>query len=120
MPNWLSTHPEPAERVVEAAAAGRQAGEFDGDAIERNRDGYLEHIDGIVVGDNPKDGIVRGNAFLHPALRFALEFPEGWEVMNTPDAGGRARARADSTTCCCSMVDQPRGRTPEEIAHATR
>src|SRR5919106_349414 len=82
VPNFLSTHPEPAARVIETEPlAAKLAASGSG---EHNRDRYLEHIDGIVVGDNPKDGVVRGNAFLHPVLRFALEFPDGWEVMNTP------------------------------------
>jgi predicted Zn-dependent protease len=113
VPNFLSTHPEPAERVVDA---GPLAAKLSGSgASERNRDGYLEQIDGIVVGDNPKDGIVRGNAFLHPVLRFALEFPEGWEVMNTPSQVA-AREPGQQHFMLLQMVDQPRGRTAEEIA----
>jgi predicted Zn-dependent protease len=51
-----------------------------------NRDRYLDHIRGLQFGDNPKDGIVRGNAFLHPLLRIGVTFPEGWELTNTPSA----------------------------------
>ena len=113
VPNFLSTHPEPAERVVEAAPlAAKLAASGAG---ERNREGYLEQIDGIVVGDNPKDGIVRDNAFLHPVLRFALEFPQGWEVMNTPSQVA-AREPGQPHFMLLQMVDQPRGRSPEEIA----
>jgi predicted Zn-dependent protease len=50
-----------------------------------DRDGYLARIDGLVYGDNPEDGIVRGNLFLHPPLRFALEFPQGWEITNSDE-----------------------------------
>ena len=76
-------------------------------------------IDGIVVGDNPKDGIVRGNAFLHPALRFALEFPEGWDVMNTPTQVA-AREPGQPHYMLLQMVDQPRGRTSRGDRGATR
>jgi predicted Zn-dependent protease len=41
-------------------------------------------VDGIVYGDSPEQGVVRGNDFLHADLRFALRFPEGWEVQNSP------------------------------------
>jgi predicted Zn-dependent protease len=44
---------------------------------------YLRRIDGIVYGDSPSEGIVRGNTFLHPDLRLALTFPQGWEVQNS-------------------------------------
>jgi predicted Zn-dependent protease len=113
VPNWLSTHPEPAERVVETQPI---AAKFAGPAAtERNRDGYRTRIDGIVVGDNPKDGVVRGNAFLHPDLRFALEFPEGWEVVNTPTQVA-AREPGQPHFMLLQLVEQPRGRTAEEIA----
>jgi predicted Zn-dependent protease len=81
-PNWLLTHPQPedrAARVTETAAKVRTA------AGIVDRDGYLARIDGIVFGDNPEDGIVRGNIFLHPPLQFALEFPEGWEITNSDE-----------------------------------
>ena len=84
VPNWLSTHPDPGTRVTKAEpVAGRFAS---ADAKKVNHDEYLERIQGLVFGDNPKDGIVRGNEFLHPLLRIGLTFPEGWELTNTPDA----------------------------------
>jgi len=48
-----------------------------------DRSGYLDRIEGLLFGDNPAEGIVRGSEFLHPPLRFALEFPEGWDVQNS-------------------------------------
>ncbi len=53
--------------------------------VKVDRDGYLARIDGLVFGDNPEDGIVRGNVFLHPPLRFAVEFPDGWEITNSDE-----------------------------------
>jgi predicted Zn-dependent protease len=113
VPNWLSTHPEPAERVTEAQpVVARLAGPA---AVERGHDRYLEHIDGVVVGDNPEDGIVRGHRFLHPALRFALEFPEGWEVMNTPDQVA-AQEPGQKRFMVLQHVDRPVGNTLADIA----
>ncbi|HWI19025.1 MAG TPA: M48 family metalloprotease [Vicinamibacterales bacterium] len=84
VPNWLSTHPDPGSRVTKAEPV---AGKFlSPDARAVNRDRYLERIQGLLFGDSPKDGIVRGNEFLHPMLRIAVKFPEGWELTNTPDA----------------------------------
>ena len=84
VPNWLSTHPDPGSR---AAKAEPVAGRFvSAEAKTLNRDQYLERIHGLVFGDKPEDGIVRGNEFLHPLLRFAVKFPEGWELTNTPQA----------------------------------
>ncbi len=84
VPNWLSTHPDPGSRVAKAEPV---AGRFlSADAKKVNHDQYLDRIRGLVFGDSPKDGIVRGNEFLHPLLRIAVTFPEGWELTNTPDA----------------------------------
>jgi predicted Zn-dependent protease len=59
------------------------AGKFaSADAKRINRDQYLDRIRGLEFGDSPKDGIVRGNEFLHPLLRIGVKFPEGWELTN--------------------------------------
>ena len=84
IPNWLASHPDPGSRVTKAEPV---AGKFvSADSKKVNRDPYLERIRGLVFGDNPKDGIVRGNEFLHPLLRIGVTFPEGWELTNTADA----------------------------------
>jgi len=84
VPNWLSTHPDPGSRVGKAEpVVGKFAAPT---ASKRNREVYLDRLGGLVFGDNPEDGIVRGNTFLHPALRLGVTFPEGWEVTNSPDA----------------------------------
>lgn len=84
VPNWLSTHPMPADRVArleEQVAALRSQATRD---LAVNRAQYLQRIDGMMFGDNPREGVQRGNAFLHPDLRFRLEFPQGWQIQNTP------------------------------------
>jgi predicted Zn-dependent protease len=84
-PNWLATHPEPAARVELVGAEVEKARALlaDGQGAVR-REEYLRRIDGLMYGDSPREGVVRGNAFLHADMRFALEFPEGWEVTNMP------------------------------------
>ena len=84
VPNWLSTHPMPADRVArldEQVAALRAKAPGD---LAVNRAEYLRRVDGLMFGDNPREGVQRGNAFLHPDLRFRLEFPQGWQIQNTP------------------------------------
>lgn len=112
VPNWLSTHPEPAARVLETQPLAQSLASPT--AASRNRDEYLDRIDGIVVGDSPEEGVVRGNLFLHPSLRFSLEFPEGWEVMNTPTQVA-AREPGQPHFMLLQTVDQPVGRTIDEI-----
>ncbi len=84
VPNWLSTHPDPGSRVTKAEPV---VGKFvSADAKKVNHNEYLERIQGLAFGDNPRDGVVRGNEFLHPLLRLGVKFPEGWELTNTPEA----------------------------------
>lgn len=113
VPNWLSTHPEPASRVDEALPIATKVAASG--TTERNRDALLRHVDGLVFGDNPKDGIVRGREFLHPVMRFALEFPEGWEVQNSPEQVG-AREPGLPHYMLLQLADQPRGRSLERVA----
>ena len=105
VPNWLSTHPNPGARVGLALPV---AGKFvSAMATKKNRDEYLDRIDGLVHGDNPKDGIVRGNVFLHPVLRLGLTFPDGWEVINSPEAV-MAREPGTEHYMVLQEVEQPR------------
>lgn len=84
-PEWLSTHPNPEnryERINAQVAALPQ--EFDGAVVAR--DEYLRRLDGLVYGDDPRQGYFRGSEFLHPELRFRLQFPEGWATANQRQA----------------------------------
>ena len=113
VPNWLSTHPDPGSRVGEAEAV--LAGIALDSAKTRNEDQYLRSIEGIVFGDSIEQGVVRGNVFLHPMLRIGLDFPDGWEVYNSAE---QVMAREPGTQhyMLLQLVDQPRGRTIEEVA----
>ncbi len=82
IPNWLSTHPDPGSRVEKAAPLAASQVEA---SRERNRDEFLRRIDGLTYGEDPSEGVVRANRFLHPDLRIALDFPEGWEVHNSSE-----------------------------------
>jgi predicted Zn-dependent protease len=84
VPNWLMTHPAPADRVQRVQAYVKEAaiptGTSGGTVDETD---FLRRIDGIMFGDNPSEGIIRGNTFLHPDLRLSVEFPGGWDVQNS-------------------------------------
>ncbi|MFP5289157.1 MAG: M48 family metalloprotease, partial [Thermoanaerobaculia bacterium] len=85
LPSWLATHPDPGARRkrVEEQVAKMQISEA-GARVER--DSYLERLDGMVFGDDPREGWFEGNAFVHPGLRFRIDFPDGWETANQEDS----------------------------------
>jgi predicted Zn-dependent protease len=80
-PEWLSTHPDPGNRVEKTneriAAAGRS---FAGAKVER--EAFLRRIDGIIFGDDPRNGYFQQAAFIHPTLKFRFDFPAGWKMQN--------------------------------------
>ncbi len=76
-------HPAIADRLAVARADAGAVGAGTG---RRNRTAYLRAIDGLVWGDGPAQGFVRGRSFLHPDLRFAFDAPAGYALINRPDA----------------------------------
>jgi len=88
-PDFLSSHPATPERIANAAASARQyngAGATGSTVLGRDRDAYLSGIDGIVFGEDPSEGFVRGRRFLHPRLGFTFTAPEGFALDNTAQA----------------------------------
>ena len=83
VPNWLSTHPAPADRVEKVMAIVEPAPGAVGTSGTVDESDFLRQVDGIVYGDSPREGIVRGNTFVHPVLRLSIEFPRGWEIQNS-------------------------------------
>ena len=84
VPNWALTHPPAADRVTKVQEAVSAAAATPG-ARTTNEAELERHLDGLVFGDSREKGLVRGTEFVHPVLRFALTFPEGWEVQNSDE-----------------------------------
>lgn len=85
LPDWFSTHPNPVNRIAAVRSATAQwQTKLARPKYAVNRAEYLKEVDGIVYGDDPRQGYAEGNAFYHPTLRFAFPIPEGWRVNNTP------------------------------------
>ena len=112
VPNWLATHPPPADRVQSAIAQARTGAKPTRTA---DRDDYMRQIDGLVYGDNPDQGVVRGDQFLHKSLRFSLEFPRGWDVVNGPTQVVAKRPNTN-VFVLLQLVERPTGRDIEQIA----
>ena len=77
--NIMQTHPRTADRIQQAIqAAGAKVVAQPMTA----RDLYLGKIDGLLYGDNPKQGFIRGREFAHPKLRFGYRVPPGFRLFN--------------------------------------
>jgi predicted Zn-dependent protease len=85
LPEWQSSHPDPGNRIQNArnmVAASNV--NFDTRVVGRNE--FLQRLDGMTYGEDPRAGFFQGARFLHPDLRFVLSFPDGWATQNAADA----------------------------------
>lgn len=84
LPNLLSTHPDPGEREKNIPRLAERWREQSYEQNIFNKDEYLDMIDGLTFGENPRDGFVDEGRFVHPDLEFQFPVPENWQVINQP------------------------------------
>ncbi len=81
IPTWQSSHPDPGQReqyILQSAAEWAEQ-------VTMNRideEEFLREIDGIVMGENPREGFVENSMFYHPELRFQFPVPSGFGLQN--------------------------------------
>ncbi len=81
VPDWQSTHPAPADRI-QATEQRLAETKVNFDSLYAGREVYLKIIDGMIYGENPRDGYFVGPVFYHPDFRFQFTFPDGWPTQN--------------------------------------
>ncbi|MEE8258285.1 MAG: M48 family metalloprotease [Sphingomonadales bacterium] len=85
VPTWARTHPLTSERIADQKV---RVANLDPEPAtkNRNRDRYLDAIDGMIFGDDPAQGIIKGQQFLHPVLRLGFTAPDGFALHNSASA----------------------------------
>jgi predicted Zn-dependent protease len=111
LPQWMSTHPDPENRRVWAtnAVAGLQR-DLSGLAV--NRASYLRRLDGIVFGENPREGYFQNAVFHHPDMAFRLNFPQGWKGSNEKQSVGAISPNEDALVVLQLAAEQ----SPQQAA----
>lgn len=109
MPDWLSTHPSPGNRLARIQGQIASTG-ASGTIVKRAE--YLRRLDGMVFGENPREGFFRENAFYHPDLRFQLTFPRGFKTQNQKQAVVGVSEAQDALVALTLAA----GASPEEAA----
>jgi predicted Zn-dependent protease len=82
LPGFLSTHPDPGNREVTTAELAKLAVRGKTGLVVNGR-AYVQRMDGLVFGSDPRQGYFVGDEYIHPTLRFQLTFPAGWKHEDT-------------------------------------
>jgi predicted Zn-dependent protease len=85
LPDFLSTHPNPGDRNI---AVRKLSDEWKKKLNlldpKVSRESYLKKIEGLIYGEDPKQGFLENDVFYHPVLKFQLNTPKGWNYQNKP------------------------------------
>jgi predicted Zn-dependent protease len=115
IPEWQSTHPDPENRAGKAMARAATVPETELSAALVRRDEYIQRLDNMVYGVDPRQGFFSGTRFIHPEMAFELTFPQGWEVSNQLNA---VAARAPEKDAMVVLTLAENATTPAEAARA--
>jgi predicted Zn-dependent protease len=80
IPEWALTHPLSENRMQRALQQARSTGRL-GNGL-RNRDAFLDQLEGVYVDDDPAQGVIDGPVFTHPDLRIQFRVPTGYLMSN--------------------------------------
>jgi predicted Zn-dependent protease len=84
IPDWKSTHPDPAERAKTIPQLAQKWREKGYQQTVEGTDDYMKTIDGMIYGENPREGFTKNGHFYHPDLKFKFQYPDGWQLVNQP------------------------------------
>ncbi|MEL6863957.1 MAG: M48 family metalloprotease [Bacteroidota bacterium] len=85
IPDFMSTHPDPADRYRRVGQlADKWQRDLNKTKLKVNRDSYLRMIDGLVYGEDPRQGFFENNRFYHPEMKFQFPVPNNWKTSNSP------------------------------------
>jgi len=82
--DFLASHPATPRRIQLAITQARKVGAPVVGSTDRNR--FLDGINGLIYGDTPDEGYIRGQTFIHPKLAIAFSVPDGFLLDNSAKA----------------------------------
>jgi predicted Zn-dependent protease len=109
--NMMASHPRTVDRVQKAIA---EAGPAAPNAM-LEPEIYLKKIDGMMFGDDPKEGVIEGRKFIHPSLQFSFVVPQGFHLNNTSDQV-QATGPKDAKMALQMADPQPKGDLADYIS----
>jgi len=113
LPGWFSTHPSPEDRVQAVRIRSKEWQQKLGiRELKQNREQYLRGIDGLVFGEDPRQGYVADHVFHHPDLRFQFPVPGNWKLKNTASRVQMVNEREEAII----LFSLAAGRSSSEVA----
>jgi predicted Zn-dependent protease len=85
MPSFLSTHPDPGDREARTTELARAAAAGKSGLVIRGR-AYIQGLEGVVYGRDPRHGYFEAERYYHPAMGFQISFPAGWTYQDSRTA----------------------------------
>jgi predicted Zn-dependent protease len=85
VPTFMSTHPDPGDRYNSVNKTSDEwQTKLNLGSYTVNKNSYLGMIDGMVYGEDPRQGFVENSVFYHPDLKFKFPIPKDWTLVNSP------------------------------------
>jgi len=84
-PEFFSTHPNTEDRVARAFAAAQETG-LAQNSRGRGQNHFFNAIDGMIYGDDPALGLIKGRQFIHGPMRLSFQVPRNYRLINSTDA----------------------------------
>ena len=94
--HFFDSHPQTPDRVERTARRATSLTPAPARPVARGHSDFLARIEGIVVGEDPAQGLFQDNLFLHPEFDLAITFPEGWQTQNAAMAVGATSPGKDA------------------------
>jgi len=115
IPSFLSSHPDPGERLATVTKRAEEKQKKLGLTEPKiNRNEYLAMIDGLIYGEDPRQGFVESGKFFHPDLKFEFIVPNEWKHQNSPSQFQMASKDGKGMV----LLTLGQGNTPGEAAQA--
>lgn len=83
-PSFFDSHPATPDRVAKTTEHAKTLKRADRPPIIATHEEFLARLDGLVAGQRAAHGLIHGRTFMHPDLDVFLQFPDRWELENTP------------------------------------
>lgn len=115
IPSFFDSHPSTPDRLDQVYGYSAQLQRAAYRGVTDNARAHLNKLDGMIVGENPANGIIQNRRFMHPDLMIAVDYPEGWLTMNTHEAVVAMSAEKDALI---AFGVAGRGDNPSRVAAA--